>query len=473
MVEIKEIVTLFKIEKLDEETERLIPYKVIDGRFDEDTFIFEGTDGTLYQHIEETSEYNCGYANLFTVEYHTDFEDLESVKQQRLEEDLKYKYIRFISDRSTIYQKSYEDGKTEEMIDPFSRKSQQKEQEENNKIKNLRIEQTPKEILEKVKETIKGQDDAIKTIVTCLWATYNHRDLSKKQMLLIGPTGVGKTAIFKKIQKLLDIPITIFSVPGLSQAGYIGRSTDEILKQVYLENEENIELAEKSIVILDEFDKLAYNGNDKDGAVSTVGVQNELLKIIEGCTRIVELDNDLGSFVIDTSNMLFIATGAFQELYEEKPNQKVTIGFNSATSIQNKKKEINPDKLTEYGIKREILGRLPIIVELNKLTKEIFKEIILESDESEMISHIKFLNSLGIELTNLDEIVDLIIEDAMKRNIGARGLIPTINNIFIEIIYEVANDPDKYSKVIIGPNILNDRYDFKLIEKDIKKRIKA
>ena len=148
------------------------------------------------------------------------------------------------------------------MLDEESKqyKEQQLKKEEssnqNKKERNLSngyigIDKTPKEICDLVKKTIKGQDEAIKTIVTCLWATINGRNqtkpLSKKQMVVIGPTGVGKTAIFKKLQQILDIPVVIFSVPGLSQAGYVGRSTDEILKQVYFETGENLDVAEKPL----------------------------------------------------------------------------------------------------------------------------------------------------------------------------------------------------------------------------------
>ena len=330
-------------------------------------------------------------------------------------------------------------------------------------VKSIDINMTPLELEEKIRNTIKGQDEAIRKIVTALWTTLKFRNMRKKNMLVIGPSGVGKTAIFEKIKKILNIPVIIFSVPGLSQSGYIGRSTDEILKQVYYETCEDLERAESAIIILDEIDKLAYQGVES-GAVSTSGVQNELLKIIEGCVRYIEssIPGEEG-FELDTSRMIFIGTGAFQELHEQK---KASIGFNGTSqNNQNEKKKINAEQLRQYGLKRELLGRLPIIVELNSLGKEELKDIILNSDESELTATINALQELGVEIQNIDEVIDYIVDDAIENKIGARGLILTINNLFQEIFYEVGNNPNKYSKVIIGSNIINDKKDYTLIKK--------
>lgn len=248
----------------------------------------------------------------------------------------------------------------------------------------------------------------------------------------------------------------------------MGRSTDEILKQIYYECDEDIDKAQNSIVVLDEIDKIAFNKENASGDISTIGVQNELLKIIEGCKRIIEIDDGMDDFSIDTSNIIFIGSGAFQELYEHK---KQTIGFSrdKDTKTEEKKKITNED-LVAYGLKKELVGRLPIKVELNALTREIMREIILESDESELLAHVEFLNSLGVTVVNLEDIIELIIDDAMKKEIGARGLVETISKLFLKIIYEVANNPRKYSEVKIGLDILNNPLDFELIENNSKKR---
>lgn len=473
MVKKKEVVTLFRIERISEDLEQLIPFDVVEGTYDDENYTFITSDGTVYLHIEETELPNIGYANRrkITCQKDTDEEadkELKDIKEKKLQEELGTKYIRFISERNRIYQKTKYEKISNILFDSDSKHYHEQMKEYRKTDGCLGIDMTPKEIVEKVKRTIKGQDEAIITIATCLWSTINNRNLTKKQMLLIGPTGVGKTAIFKKIQKILDVPVVIFSVPGLSQAGYVGRSTDEILKQIYYECDEDIERAEKAIVILDEIDKIAFNQDITTADVSTVGVQNELLKMVEGYTRVVEINNGEDSFTIDTSNIIFIATDAFQEIYEKK---KGTIGF-TGESNRKEKAEITPENLVKYGLKRELIGRFPIPVELNNLTKEIFREIILESDESELLAHVSFLESLGIEISNLDEIIDLIIENAMSNGIGARGLVATISKMFLKVIYEVANNPHKYNEVILGSNIINNPYDFELVEKRTKKRVR-
>lgn len=324
----------------------------------------------------------------------------------------------------------------------------------------------PLEIETEIKKTIKGQDAAIRKIVTALWTTMNFRDMRKKNMLIIGPSGVGKTAIFEKIKEILDIPVVIFSVPGLSQAGYVGRSVDEILKQVYYDSNFNLDDAERSIVILDEIDKIASsNGGD----ISTSSVQNELLKIIEGCDRYVESQGMTeSSFSINTSDIIFIGTGAFQELFEK---EKPLIGYSNRID-KSEEKKIDTERLVNYGMKRELIGRLPIMVTLNNLGKDEFREIVMESDESELMHVVNSLRILNVEIENLDDLIDIIVTDAVNKQIGARGLILTINDMFQEIFYEVANHPDYYEKVIVGTNIINDPFDFELIERKSKKRIK-
>lgn len=478
MVEQKEFVTLFKIRKIDEDIELLIPYEVVEGIYNEENNTFMTPDGNVYQHIERTKYPEMGYARRIVKDINKDadeksIENIDFVKKRKFNTDTIYKYLRYSYEPDKIYLKSKNIKNPQLMEDEDSKryKEQQYKDEIDEQIAYIGIDKTPKEICELVKKTIKGQDEAIKTIVTCLWATFNSRHLSntltKKQIVLVGPTGVGKTAIWLKLKEILKIPVVIVSMPGMSQAGFTGRSTDEILKQVYFECNKDRDLAEKAIVILDEYDKLAYNGEDKSADVSTSGVQNELLKMVEGYTRVVEMGiNGEDTFEIDTSNMIFIASGAFQELFEKKSNN---IGFcNSQTSLESE--NINANILVKYGLKKESVGRFPIIVRLNELTREIYREIILQSDESELLAHIEFLEYLDVKVNNIEEVIELLIDDAMNKDIGARGLIATISNLFIDIIYEVANNPGMYSEIIIGKNIINNPKDFELIKRKIIKK---
>ena len=465
MVDIKEYAIIYRSELTENGLIRFIPESVMEGYYNEEYDLFVGIDGVAYLPIECIPENVFGFAYNLTLKFPTEGineEQINLIKEDLLNKVKRFEYIKDLENNIvTLVDK--ETGETQVLGDEdleTNSKNQEAKQEE--------LKLTPLEIETQVKKTIKGQDEAVRKIVTALWTTIKFRNLRKKNMLILGPSGVGKTAIFEKIKKILNVPVIIFSVPGLSQAGYVGRNTDDILTQLYYESGEDVETAEKAIVILDEIDKLATRG---EGSVSTTGVQNELLKLIEGCKRYIDLKiPGMPGVEIDTSKMIFIGTGAFQELHE-KP--KPTIGFNSKESVSQNK--INTDKLVQYGLKRELIGRLPIVVELNNLGKEELKDIILNSDESELIATINSLNELGVEIENIEEVIDLIVDDAISNQIGARGLILTINNLFQEIFYEVANDVGKYEKVIIGPNIINNKRDFTLVEKkqQIKKRVKT
>ena len=471
-----ELAIIFKRIRMNEFEEEFIPEKVIEGTYNSFDRCFLDLDDMPYLHMAEPMLAGKVFGSRLVIEEgekELTEERIENAKTFFLDEASKYTYVRNRQKSYYIIQKNkenndeilYEDSETPEIYGLFQ--EEYRELHPTGEEIDTEIKMTPSEITTKIKETIKGQDEAIEKIVTSLWVTKKFKEMTKKNMLVIGPTGVGKTAIFRKLEKILELPLTIFSVPGLSQAGYVGRSTDEILKQVYINAEENIDLAENSIVILDEIDKLAFTGSDS-GSVSTAGVQNELLKIIEGGERIVELNQSGESFAIDTTKIIFVCTGAFSELYE-KP--KPSIGFGNITKEENKQK-INTESLIRYGMKRELLGRLPVVVELNSLTEEILKDIILNSDESEFQNTIKAIESLGVTIKNKDEIVELIVKDAISKGIGARGLISTISNIFLKIFYEIANNQGKYKEVVIGENILNDTTDFKLIPKEIKRRTK-
>lgn len=471
-----ELAIIFRRNRINEFEEEFIPDKIIEGTYNDFDRCFLDLDDVPYLHIAEPMIAGKGFGCRLVIEEGekklTD-EIIENLKKFFLDEANKYIYLRNRQESYYIIQKNkenndvkiFEDDETTEIYSLYQEEYRELHRESEGIEQEIKM--LPSEINTKIKETIKGQDAAIEKIVTSLWVTKKFKEMTKKNMLVIGPTGVGKTAIFRKLEKILELPLTIFSVPGLSQAGYVGRSTDEILKQIYFNSEEDIDLAENSIVILDEIDKLAYTGSDS-GSVSTAGVQNELLKMIEGEERIVEINQAGEAFAIDTSKIIFVCTGAFSELYE-KP--KPSIGFGNSNEEQ-KKSKINTEALIKYGMKRELLGRLPVVIELNSLTEEILKDIILNSDESEFQSTIKAIESLGVTIKNKDEIVDLIVKDALSKGIGARGLISTISNIFLKIFYEIANNQGLYKEVVIGENILNDIADFKLIPKEVKRRTK-
>lgn len=474
MVEKKEFVILFIKKKISEAITEFIPHRVVEGIYDKENRWFNDTkDGIPYLHIDITPSTTVGYGCRTVIELKKDSisqDGIEILKKELLDYANKFRYERDISKNECIIAINKENGDETlfEDIDNVPDFTKTNEQNLSNTGFDDILDITPQELEEKIKGTIKGQDKAIRKIVTALWTTLNFRELKKKNMLIIGPTGVGKTAIFEKIKEILNIPVIIFPIPGLSQSGYVGRSVDEILKQVYYETNGDIDTAERAIIILDEIDKIASKSSE---GISTTAVQNELLKIIEGCERYIEPhDPTEPSFTINTEDMIFVGTGAFQELYE-KPKPK--IGYAEQDEKTEPKKAIDTDKLINYGIKRELVGRLPIAVELNNLGKEDLKEIIINSDQSELAATVVTLRQLGVEVENLEEVIDIIAEDALNKKIGARGLIFTINNMFQEIFYEIGNNQGTYKTVVIGNNIINDNRDFVLKKTKAKKRKKV
>lgn len=491
-----ELVVIFEPKELEDGTIELVPNTVITGYYDEVMDNFISDEGNTYWHIlmpyDNVKQYAYRIPVVELVKRYRN-KSLEQIKRKYLNEHLKYKYIPTLDeykriiilvDKVTNEEFVFEDKDSilydydEEITTDGDKGQEPNRPKENPKTKSSKNSESekaktneeesvlPKDVLIELYKTVKGQDELVKTIVTTIWVNL-YSIGNKRNMLVMGPTGVGKTLVFETLSKILGIPILVTSTSGMSQAGYKGGDLTEILTQYILKygKDPNID---KGIIILDEFDKLAYKG-EESGSVSTMGIQNELLKMIEGNTYNVEVGQR--TCIFDTKSITFVCCGAFQELYEdEKTPQKSKIGFGSISSEESKKENQSmSDKLVSYGLKREIVGRLPIVLQFNALTKDNLKDIILNSKTSELQEYIRILKEFGIENINIDDLVDIIVNDAMERKIGARGLTSTIVNMFNNIMYEVFNNPGEYDTLHIGSNILNNPNDFTLSRSTYKK----
>lgn len=491
-----ELVIIFEPKELEDGTIELVPNTVITGYYDEVMDNFISDEGNTYWHIlmpyDNVKQYAYRIPVVELVKRYRN-KSLEQIKRKYLNEHLKYKYIPTLDeynriiilvDKVTNEEFVFEDKDSilydydEEITTDGDKGQEPNRPKENPKTKSSKNSESekaktneeesvlPKDVLIELYKTVKGQDELVKTIVTTIWVNL-YSIGNKRNMLVMGPTGVGKTLVFETLSKILGIPILVTSTSGMSQAGYKGGDLTEILTQYILKygKDPNID---KGIIILDEFDKLAYKG-EESGSVSTMGIQNELLKMIEGNTYNVELGQRI--YMFDTKNITFVCCGAFQELYEgEKTSEKSKIGFGTISCEETRKKnQTMSDKLVSYGLKREIVGRLPIVLQFNALTRENLKDIILNSKTSELQEYIRILKEFGIENINIDDLVDIIVNDAMERKIGARGLTSTIVNMFNNIMYEVFNNPGEYDTLYIGPNILNNPNDFTLSRSTYKK----
>ena len=491
-----ELVVIFEPKELEDGTIELVPNTVITGYYDEVMDNFISDEGNTYWHIlmpyDNVKQYAYRTPVVELVKRYRN-KSLEQIKRKYLNEHLKYKYIPTLDeynriiilvDKVTNEEFVFEDKDSilydydEEITTDGDKGQEPNRPKENPKTKSSKNSESekaktneeesvlPKDVLIELYKTVKGQDEFLKTIVTTIWVNL-YSIGNKRNMLVMGPTGVGKTLVFETLSKILGIPILVTSTSGMSQAGYKGGDLTDILTQYILKygKDPNID---KGIIILDEFDKLAYKG-EESGSVSTMGIQNELLKMIEGNTYNVEIGQN--TYIFDTNNITFVCCGAFQELYEDKKTpQKNKIGFGSISSEESKKESQSmSDKLVSYGLKREIVGRLPIVLQFNALTKDNLKDIILNSKTSEFQEYIRILKEFGIENINIDDLVDIIVNDAMERKIGARGLTSTIVNMFNNIMYEVFNNPGEYDTLHIGSNILNNPNDFTLSRSTYKK----
>lgn len=474
MVENNNIAVIFTRKIICENEVQFIPIEIVEGYYNEKDKLFVDIKGNGYHHIGENYQsgnvYAIRYSSLELLQKYPNktYEQIKNsiytlVKSCKfLKKDNQLFIISPEGENKLFKDKDCEITQKDELL-PISKDTREKQD----------VHISPQKVCEELKKTVVGQDDGIKKIVTTIIKNITCPSLTKKNMLIIGQTGVGKTTIFKNLSKIINVPITIFSIPGLTQSGYVGSDVQDILKKALNNCNYDIKKVENSIIVLDEIDKINRQENDGSGKVATEGVQNELLTILEGDIRTVYINKKL--YTIDTSKITFIGVGAFQELYDKEENKQRTIGFNDI--YENDSHDINETsnkQIFNHGMKKELIGRLPVIIRLRNLTKEDYINI-LKLPEGELSISINELEKKGIKCHNIDLLYDKIAEETLKKGIGARGLNAIIENIFNDIFYYILSYPNEYAELIIGENILEDETDYQLIPHDrntcYKKRI--